>query len=134
MTKRARRTGGMGATRSAGVLLAAVAAAAIAACSGGRDVPRSGAGGDPPVPVTSSAQSNATGIFPDDSGGHHPSLLGVNGKGLDGAFVTETESCAGCHADAAAQWQSSAHAFGSFNNPVYRVAVDRIRKDLGNEP
>jgi hypothetical protein len=52
---------------------------------------------------------------------------------LTGDIVTETESCAGCHADAAAQWRSSAHAFGSFNNPVYRLAVDRFRSSTGKE-
>jgi tetratricopeptide (TPR) repeat protein len=48
-----------------------------------------------------------------------------------GDTITETESCAGCHADAAAQWRSSAHAFGSFNNPIYRVVVDRFRAEVG---
>jgi hypothetical protein len=52
---------------------------------------------------------------------------------LTGDTVTETESCAGCHADAAAQWRSSAHAFGSFNNPIYRVVVDRFRADVGKD-
>jgi len=52
---------------------------------------------------------------------------------ITGDTLTETESCAGCHADAAAQWQSSAHAFGSFNNPVYRVAIDRFRAAVGRE-
>jgi tetratricopeptide (TPR) repeat protein len=47
--------------------------------------------------------------------------------------VTETESCAGCHADAAAQWRSSAHASGSFNNPIYRVVVDRFRSEVGKD-
>ncbi len=61
-----------------------------------------------------------------------PSHL-VAGPGLDGATITETESCAGCHADAAAQWRTSAHAFGSFNNPAYRVVVDRFRKDVGKD-
>ena len=50
-----------------------------------------------------------------------------------GEVVTETESCAGCHADATAQWRSSAHAFGSFNNPIYRVAVDRFRSEVGKD-
>ena len=57
----------------------------------------------------------------------------VAGAGIDGSVLTETESCAGCHADAAAQWRTSAHAFGSFNNPAYRVAVDRFRKVVGND-
>jgi tetratricopeptide (TPR) repeat protein len=53
---------------------------------------------------------------------------------LRGDVITETESCAGCHADAAAQWRSSAHAFGSFNNPVYRVVIDGFRERMGREP
>jgi tetratricopeptide (TPR) repeat protein len=52
---------------------------------------------------------------------------------LTGQTLTETESCAGCHADAAAQWRSSAHAFSSFNNPVYRIAVDRFRTVVGKD-
>jgi tetratricopeptide (TPR) repeat protein len=52
---------------------------------------------------------------------------------LTGQTVAETESCASCHADAAAQWGSSAHAFGSFNNPIYRVSVDRFRADVGKD-
>jgi tetratricopeptide (TPR) repeat protein len=50
---------------------------------------------------------------------------------LDGQTITETESCAGCHADAAAQWRGSLHASSSFNNPVYRVAVDAFRGSVG---
>jgi tetratricopeptide (TPR) repeat protein len=61
-----------------------------------------------------------------------PSRTEVAGT-LTGDTLTETESCAGCHADAAAQWRSSAHAYGSFNNPIYRVAVDRFRATVGNE-
>jgi Cytochrome c554 and c-prime len=52
---------------------------------------------------------------------------------LTGDTVTETESCAGCHADAAAQWRSSAHASASFNNPIYRVVVDRFRTDVSRD-
>jgi tetratricopeptide (TPR) repeat protein len=49
-----------------------------------------------------------------------------------GAQLADIDVCAKCHADVAAQWRTSAHAFASFNNPVYRVAVDRFRKDRGN--
>jgi Flp pilus assembly protein TadD len=59
-----------------------------------------------------------------------PSQTELDGT-LTGDTVTETESCAGCHADATEQWRSSAHAFGSFNNPVYRVVIDQFRKDQG---
>src|SRR3974377_1005086 len=53
--------------------------------------------------------------------------------GVSGPVLTETESCAGCHADAAAQWASSAHAFASFNNPIYRVVVDAYRARVGRD-
>jgi tetratricopeptide (TPR) repeat protein len=61
-----------------------------------------------------------------------PAQTDVTG-GLTGEVVTETESCAGCHADAAAEWRSSAHAYGSFNNPIYRVVVDRFRERVGHD-
>ena len=51
-----------------------------------------------------------------------------------GQQLTDSESCAGCHADAAAQWRESAHALGSFNNPIYRTAIDRLRRDVGPGP
>ena len=43
-------------------------------------------------------------------------------------------ACAGCHADVAAQWATSAHRFSSFNNPYYRVSVEDFRKERGNVP
>ena len=39
--------------------------------------------------------------------------------------------CIGCHRDVAAQWESSAHRFSSFNNPYYRVATDAFRAEKG---
>ena len=70
---------------------------------------------------------------PSAGGSFAPAQSEVTGPGLDGATVTETESCAGCHADTAAQWRVSAHAFGSFNNPAYRVAIDRFRTDVSKD-
>jgi hypothetical protein len=61
-----------------------------------------------------------------------PSQAQTDGT-LTGELVTETESCAGCHADAAAQWRSGAHAFASFNNPIYRVVVDAFRAREGRD-
>lgn len=50
-----------------------------------------------------------------------------------GARLADVDGCATCHSDVASQWRKSAHAFASFNNPVYRVVVDKIRHDRGNE-
>src|SRR3974390_2921082 len=70
--------------------------------------------------------------LPIESSGLSPSETETEGR-LTGDVVTETESCAGCHADAAAQWRSSVHAFASFNNPIYRVVVDAFRARVGRE-
>lgn len=51
----------------------------------------------------------------------------IRGRGLG-----DRSDCEGCHADVAESFRGSAHAFGSFNNPVYRAAVDRFRADAGN--
>lgn len=50
-----------------------------------------------------------------------------------GDTIADVESCAGCHMDVASQWRKSAHAFASFNNPVYRVVVEKLRKDRGDK-
>ena len=52
-------------------------------------------------------------------------------SGQSGAQLARVDGCAACHGDIAAQWQTSAHAFASFNNPVYRVTIDRFRRDVG---
>lgn len=36
--------------------------------------------------------------------------------------------CASCHTDVHEQWSHSVHRFASFNNPVYRFAVNNTRK------
>ena len=51
---------------------------------------------------------------------------------VDGKHLIDVGACDGCHPDAFAQQQVSAHAFSSFNNPVYRFSVDRLRTDAGN--
>jgi tetratricopeptide (TPR) repeat protein len=51
-----------------------------------------------------------------------------------GAKIADVGSCEACHADVAAMWRTSAHAFASFNNPAYRVSVDRFRAEAGAQP
>lgn len=59
-----------------------------------------------------------------------PSLMKVlNPHEKMGDQIADVETCASCHSDVAPQWRKSAHAFASFNNPVYRVVVDGIRRD-----
>jgi Tfp pilus assembly protein PilF len=44
------------------------------------------------------------------------------------------ETCRRCHPDTVAQWEASAHRFGSFNNPFYRFAVETLRDTVGKKP
>lgn len=62
-----------------------------------------------------------------------PGGEGTHGAASLGAHLADVEDCAQCHGDVASQWRKSAHAFASFNNPVYRVAVERLRKDRGEK-
>ncbi len=59
-------------------------------------------------------------------------IVGTNGGDVtDGAMLSDVDSCASCHPDAAAQWATSAHSFASFGNPIYRVNVELARDQLG---
>ncbi len=63
----------------------------------------------------------------------HTQFRVVKGDRKDaGARVADVEACAQCHADVASQWRTSAHAFASFNNPVYRTSVLKFRAEVGN--
>lgn len=63
-----------------------------------------------------------------------PSHLQIEGgASIPGAALTDVDTCDQCHADVAAQWRSSVHSIASFNNPIYRYAVDRIRADVSRE-
>lgn len=61
------------------------------------------------------------------------SQVHITAVGSGGSGLSDVDACGQCHTDAAAQWRSSAHAFASFNNPVYRAGVMRLRKDVGTQ-
>lgn len=50
-----------------------------------------------------------------------------------GNQLSDVDSCATCHAGAAAQWSASAHSFASFGNPIYRANVEMFRRELGKD-
>ena len=67
-----------------------------------------------------------------------PSLVAIDrsaaqGELTDGAMMSDVDSCSTCHPDAAAQWNTSPHSFASFGNPIYRVNVELMRKELGRK-
>jgi tetratricopeptide (TPR) repeat protein len=72
-----------------------------------------GGAGSPFFP--SSAQTNVGGTIPSD-------------------FFTDSELCGECHKDIYAQWTSSAHHFGSFNNQFYRKSVEYMQSVVGTTP
>ncbi len=118
--------------RAAASLCLALIAAACSASS--RDVGRG-----PPAPQ---AEPRSPRAVPEASlpepgtGALAPSLARIVGGVIPhgaGNALAEIEDCAQCHADVASQWRKSAHAFASFNNPVYRVVVERLRKDRGEK-
>jgi len=78
--------------------------------------------------------------LPGAPGEHAPSLVTIDRSAKrgatelsDGAMLSDVDSCATCHPDAAAQWSTSAHSFASFGNPIYRVNVELMRADLGKQ-
>ncbi len=79
-------------------------------------------------------------MVPRPGGPFAPSLLEITGTSAGGrpslprgADIAEVDTCAQCHTDVVAQWRTSAHAFASFNNPIYRTAVDTFRAEVSPE-
>jgi hypothetical protein len=61
-----------------------------------------------------------------------PAQLRVEGpRTIPPANLDDARNCGACHMDIAAQWRTSAHAWASFNNPVYRVTVEKLRAERG---
>lgn len=71
----------------------------------------------------------AVAALPEPPGALAPALTRVESP--SGERLADVDACGNCHADVASQWRKSAHAFASFNNPIYRAAVDKVRRDRG---
>lgn len=72
-------------------------------------------------------------LLPTAGGPLAPALTHLAAGSPSGHVLSDTETCAACHPDVAAQWRSSAHAYASFDNPIYRAGVARFRERLGAE-
>jgi tetratricopeptide (TPR) repeat protein len=88
-----------------------------------------------PVPLRAAATAAR---LPRALGEFAPSLVAIDRNVArdpddvsDGTMLSDVDSCATCHPDAAAQWSTSAHSFASFGNPIYRVNVELLRTALG---
>jgi len=71
-------------------------------------------------------------LLPDHGGSLAPALTRV-AEGVRADELADVDACAPCHADAVAQWETSAHAWASFNNPIYRASIERYQGALGRE-
>ena len=121
--------------RGAGTLLVAIG---LAACSAGsRDAGRGAPAGAQQTSTRPPPRAVPEATVPErGTGALSPSLARIVGGTVahgGGSNLADVEDCAQCHADVASQWRKSAHAFASFNNPVYRVVVDKLRKDRGDK-
>lgn len=69
--------------------------------------------------------------LPNDEGPHYPSLARTAGSTpVDPESLADVRQCGACHQEAVKQWQSSAHAHASFDNPWYRASVEALRSDV----
>ncbi|HEU4730997.1 MAG TPA: multiheme c-type cytochrome [Kofleriaceae bacterium] len=97
-----------------------------------------GSGGARPDVAPTARAAPAAPRLPRAPGDNAPSLVEID-RGASrgpsdvslGNMLSDVDSCATCHPDAAAQWSASAHSFASFGNPIYRVNVELARHDLG---
>jgi hypothetical protein len=73
-----------------------------------------------------------TARLPDSSRPWYPGQLEQSGpKDIPAANADDAATCGSCHRAIADMWRTSAHAFASFNNPLYRVSVDGVRAGAG---
>jgi hypothetical protein len=79
--------------------------------------------------------ANVAPLLPSTPAQFAPSQASVEGgASVRGSELADVDACANCHDDVVAQWRVSAHAFASFNSPIYRTSVDRFRSEVGREP
>ncbi len=78
--------------------------------------------------------------IPSQPGEMWPSLVTIDRTAFrapdevtEGTQLSDVDSCATCHPDAAAHWSGSAHSFASFGNPIYRTNVELARHELGDK-
>lgn len=81
------------------------------------------------------AAPKPTALLPDETAPRSPGQVRVDGavQVIPSANFTDGKNCGSCHADIADQWKTSSHALASFSNPLYRIAIDKLRAERGTE-
>jgi hypothetical protein len=64
------------------------------------------------------------------------SVQSVDNRFFPPEYFTDNKSCGakGCHPDIYAQWESSVHHRGSFNNQWYRKSIEYMQEVVGTQP
>lgn len=71
-------------------------------------------------------------MLPVDAARFPPSQVEILGRGSrTGHELADVERCDGCHSGVVASFRKSAHAHASFDNPLYRAAIDGFRRSQG---
>jgi tetratricopeptide (TPR) repeat protein len=84
-------------------------------------------------PATAPATMDGEGAGPKNP--FFPSSAETNVGGIIPAnFFLTSSTCAHCHPDVYAQWNSSAHHFSSFNNQWYRKSIEYMQDTIGTKP
>jgi tetratricopeptide (TPR) repeat protein len=105
------------------------------ACApGGPGAPPQGSPPSKPAAAAAPARSQPVPRLPDAPGLFAPAFTTAEPGAIDGRAMDDAATCENCHGDVVAAWRASAHAFASFNNPIYRVSVDGFRAAVGEQP
>lgn len=72
-----------------------------------------------------------TAVLPTPAGQFAPSRVEFASGKVSGEALSDVETCGKCHQDVIEMWRTSAHSWASFDNPIYRMSVERIRREVG---
>ena len=86
-----------------------------------------------PDPEPAPAPKSYTAVLPARPTTFAPSFVKLVDGVTNGEALTDIELCGKCHQDVAAMWKTSAHAYASFDNPIYRMSVERTRREARHE-
>ena len=90
-----------------------------------------GPGGSTSERVPAKPEVAPQAVLPERTSKDLPSLADLGGQA--GMTLADVDTCGGCHQEVFAQQQASAHAYSSFNNPIYRLSVDRTRAEVNKK-
>jgi tetratricopeptide (TPR) repeat protein len=73
-----------------------------------------------------------TALFPSKPKVFGPSFVSFAKEPMKGEDNFDIEECGRCHQEVSAMWKASAHSWASFDNPIYRMSIERLRREVGN--